>query len=484
MKNAGNTYEVVIGLEVHVQLSTASKIFCPDSTKFGNPPNFNTGPVSLGHPGTLPVLNRDVLRMAVKLGLATKSKINRNFYFSRKNYFYTDLPKGYQISQDTTPICIEGEVNVKTTDGNKKAIRLTRIHMEEDAGKSIHDLDPDFSLIDLNRAGVPLLEVVTEPDLRSSDEAYSFLYEIRKLARYLEISDGNMEEGSLRCDANVSLRKWGEKEYGTRTEIKNLNSLNNVKKAIVLEIKRQEAIIDAGEQVQRETLHYDIPNDMLIPLRSKEEAHDYRYFPEPDLPPVELTDDFIDEMRHELPSLPEEVHDKMITTYGLSEYDAGVLSEESAMAGYFFKTAEHALNYKSVANWLMGPVKSFLNEKKIPVSDYFLEPHKLAKVIAMAEEGIINQGTAIKKLFPLLEKYPGENPEKLASEHKLLSESDEDELRIIINTVLQNHPDKVNAYRKGKKGLTGFFMGQVMKLSGGKADPKITGEILNELLDN
>ncbi|MFP4059743.1 MAG: Asp-tRNA(Asn)/Glu-tRNA(Gln) amidotransferase subunit GatB [Bacteroidota bacterium] len=482
--NETEKYERVIGLEVHVQLSSLSKIFCSDATTFGNPPNFNTGPVSLGHPGTLPVLNKEVLKMAVQLGLATRSEISRNFYFSRKNYFYTDLPKGYQVSQDTTPVCLGGEIEIKNDAGGKKKIALTRIHMEEDAGKSIHDLNPDYSLIDLNRAGVPLVEIVTEPDLRSSGEAYQFLAEIRKLVRYLGICDGNMEEGSLRCDANVSLRPAGVEYYGTRTEIKNLNSLNNVKKAINLEVSRQKMILGKGGNVRRETLHYDTVNDMLIPLRSKEEAQDYRYFPEPDLTPVKISEEYIKTLQDQMPELPGEVYERMITEFGLSEYDAGVISEDALIAGYFMETASRTNNYKNIANWIMGPVKSYLNEKKLSIKEYFLQPDALAIIIDMIDKGIISHGIAVKKLLPLLEEDSGKDPGFLAKQHNLIMSSDTNELEEIARQVLNENPSKVKAYQKGKIGLSGFFMGQIMKKSGGKADPKLTREILNELLNN
>lgn len=477
-----NKYEAVIGLEVHAQLQTASKAFSADPVTYGESPNTMVSPVSLGHPGTLPVLNKNVLNLAIKMGLACKCKIREENHFARKNYFYADLPKGYQITQHTTPICTEGVVKIKTK-GVEKTINLTRIHIEEDAGKSIHDIDPFHTLIDLNRCGVPLIEIVSEPDLCSGDEAYQYLTEIRKLVRYLEICDGNMEEGSLRCDANISIRPKGSKTLGQKVEVKNMNSIRNVKRAIEHEIERQIAMAENGEEIIHETRSFDAVNGTTFSLRSKEEANDYRYFPEPDLPPVIVTQAWIEDMRTQMPPLPEELHQIYTTQMELSDYDAGVLSEEKPIALFFNELTQLTKNYKAAANWMIGPVKSFLNENAFELKDTGITPEQIAGIIQLIDEGKISFSAAAQKLFPELVKTKDADPAALAQQLNIIQESDTSAIEAIAKEALAAFPEKVEEYRSGKKGLLGLFMGEVMKRSKGKADPKVANQIVRELLE-
>jgi aspartyl-tRNA(Asn)/glutamyl-tRNA(Gln) amidotransferase subunit B len=402
MESVYDKYESVIGLETHIQLITNSKAYSSDSNEFGALPNTHVSTVTLGHPGTLPVVNNKIVEFAIKLGLAINSKIQKNIYFARKNYFYADLPKGYQITQDKTAICVGGDILIKDKEGQNKTINITQIHMEEDAGKSIHDQDPFNTLIDLNRAGVPLLEIVSEPELCNSTEADNYLREVRKLVRYLEICDGNMEEGSLRCDANVSVRLKGQKELGNRCEVKNMNSLRNVQKAIDFEIKRQIDIIDAGGEINTETRSFDSPTGTTFSLRSKELAHDYRYFPEPDLPPVVFIKESIDAIRKSLPQLPNELYAKFTGDYKLSEYDAINLTDNKGIALFYEELVGETNNYKSASNHIMGPVKSYLNTHKVAINKYPLPASKIAEVIALIDAGLISSSAATEKLYPLL----------------------------------------------------------------------------------
>jgi len=477
-------YEVVVGLEIHIQLLTNSKAYSSDSTAFGALPNSNVSPVSLGHPGTLPNFNRKTLAYGIKLGLACGSKIREENQFARKNYFYADLPKGYQITQDSTPLCNGGEILIKDEHEVPKSIGITRIHMEEDSGKSIHDLDPYHTLIDLNRAGVPLLELVSEPDIRSPQEAYNYLTEVRKLVRYLDICDGNMEEGSMRCDANVSVRKKGSTELGERTETKNLNSIRNVYRAIEFEAKRQIELIETGGSVQMETRGFDAVKGITTSQRSKEMAHDYRYFPEPDLQRIFVKDEEIETVKHELPPLPNEVFEKLTKTFGLSDYDAGVLTEDKEFALFFLELCEHTSNYKAAANWMNGAVKSYLNERAIHITELQIKPEQLAEIIAMVDAGSTSNTIANQKIFPALLEQPAISPKKLAEDNNWLQESDSDALTQFIDQALDKYPDKVEAYKAGNKNLMGLFMGEVMKSSKGKADPKLTSSLLKEKLEN
>jgi len=480
---ASEKYELVVGLEVHAQLSTLSKAFSPDSAAFGAAPNQHVSMVSLGLPGTLPFTNKKMVEYAVKLGLACKCRINPWNNFARKNYFYADLPKGYQISQDQEPICIGGYVPVRLSDGNRKNIAIHHIHMEEDAGKSMHDQHDAYSYIDLNRAGVPLLEIVSEPDLRSSEEAGLYLTELRKLLRYLEICDGNMEEGSMRCDANISVRLKGATTYGNRCEVKNLNSIRNVQRAIEHEFERQVAIIEDGGFIEQNTLNFNADTGETSVLRSKEMANDYRYFPEPDLMPVILTEEYINRVKQSLPALPEELYLIYTQQLGLSEYDATVLTSEKELALYFERLRAVTQNYKAAANWLMGPIKSYLNEHDLSMDELKLRPQALAGLIALIEEGKINNSIATQKLFPALLQNPDKNAEQLATELNLLISEDHDELEQFITDALNKFPDKVKEYKKGKKGVLGLFMGEIMKRSKGKIDPQKTNQLLIKALE-
>ncbi|CUU08258.1 aspartyl/glutamyl-tRNA(Asn/Gln) amidotransferase subunit B [Candidatus Kryptobacter tengchongensis] len=476
----GDKYEAVIGLEVHAQLLTNSKAFCGCSTKFGLPPNSNVCPVCLGMPGTLPVLNKKVVEFAIKLGLATHCKIRTYSIFARKNYFYPDLPKGYQISQYEEPICYDGYVEIELKNGEKKKIRLRRIHMEEDAGKSIHDQDID-TLIDINRCGVPLLEIVTEPDIRTPQEAALYLTKIRQLVQYLDICDGNMEEGSLRCDANVSVRLKGETRLGTKTEVKNMNSIKNVEKALEYEINRQIQILENGGTIVQETLLWDAVAGIVRPMRSKEEAHDYRYFPEPDLVPVVVSEEWIEEIKKSLPELPEEKRDRFIKQYGLPKYDAEVLTSSKALAEYYEQCVKFTDDYKSASNWIMVEVLRILNDKQIEISDFKVKPEFLARLINLVNEGKINQTTAKKILEEISET--GEDPESLIERKGLAQISDEKFIEEAVLKVLEDNKENVERYFAGKDKLFGYFVGEVMKLTKGKANPKIVNEILRKKLE-
>jgi len=474
-------YETVVGLEVHAQLLTASKLFCGDSASFGSEPNTNISPITLGHPGTLPLLNGKAVQYAIKLGLACHCEITRSNYFARKNYFYPDLPKGYQISQHTTPVCVGGYVSIKTADTEKK-IQLNRIHLEEDAGKSMHDVDPEATCVDYNRAGVALVEIVTEPCISGGEDAYAYLTELRKLLRYLGVCDGNMEEGSMRCDANISVRRKGEKKLGTKVEVKNLNSIRNVKRAIEFESQRLTGILLSGGEVMQQTRSFDAVNGNTFALRTKEEANDYRYFADPDLVPFNVTEKFISDIRSSIPSLPEERLELYIKKYKLPEYDARVLTEEKEFADYFEKIIAHTSNYKAASNWMIGPVKSYLNEHNISITEFSLAPSSVAELIQLSDDGKINFSTASSAIFPVLVKEPGKSASEIAVEKNLIQDADENDINNWVEQVLNNMPDKVSEYRKGKKGLIGLFVGEVKKVSKGKADPKLTNEILLQKL--
>lgn len=475
-------YEIVIGLEVHAQLSTLSKVFNGDSTEFGNLPNTNVSVHTLAHPGTLPRLNKKVVEYAIKMGLACGSQLSRFQYFDRKNYFYPDLPKGYQTTQDKTPICRGGGVRIKTKDGVEKTIGLTKIHMEEDAGKSMHLDGSTESLVDLNRAGVPLIEIVTEPEIRSTDEAYAFLTEVRKLVRYLEICDGNMEEGSMRCDVNISLRHFGAVEFGKKVEVKNLNSFNNVRKAIDLEYERQSKMLDAGEQIPSETRTFNTVDMQTYSLRTKEDLNDYRYFPEPDLQPLTLSEEWINAVKSQMPQLPNELFDKFTTQYKLSEYDANVLTDTKEIALYFDDLCQKTKAYKAASNWIMGPVKSYLNELTLHIKDFPVSTDKLAGIIELVESNKVSNSIATQKIYPELIKNPTKTAQQLAEEMNLIQESGSDFIKPLIEQVLDSMPDKVKEYKAGKTGLIGLFVGEVMKKAQGKADPKKTNQMVMEML--
>lgn len=474
-------YEMVIGLEVHAQLSTNSKMYAKESAAFGAAPNSQISPLTLGHPGTLPYVNENAIEFAIKMGLATNCKITSYNGFARKNYFYADLPKGYQITQDKTPICTDGYVEIEVDDKVKK-IGITRIHMEEDAGKSTHDLDPYNSLIDLNRAGVPLIEIVSEPDIRSAEEAYQYLFEIRKLLRYLEICDGNMEEGSMRCDANISVRIKGETALNERCEVKNMNSMRNVMRAIEHEFKRQVDIVERGGIIEQETRSFNALDASTFTLRSKENAHDYRYFPEPDLPPFIVTQENVSSIKEIMPKLSKAYFEEFTNQYQLSTYDAKILSEDKYIAQYYEAICQHTKEFKAAANWIIGPIKSFLNEQAIDITAFPIQAKTIATIIALIKDGKLNFASASQQLFPQLLQTPNEDVLKLAESLNIIQNSDTDSIQAIVEEVLNANQDKVAAYKNGKTGLMGFFMGQVMKKSQGKADPKLATKIIQELI--
>jgi len=477
-------YEAVIGLEVHIQLLTASKAYSNDAADYGAMPNTLVGVVSLGHPGTLPKVNKKVVEFAVKLGLAVDAQIRERNAYARKNYFYADLPKGYQITQDTTPICTGGKITIKLEDGSEKDIQITRIHMEEDAGKSIHDIDPFHTLVDLNRAGVPLLEMVSEPDIRSSEEAYKYLTEVRKLVRYLDICDGNMEEGSMRCDANVSVRIKGDKQFGRKVEVKNMNSIRNVQRAIEFEIRRQIEVLESGGEISQDTRSFDSSNGTTFLLRSKEMANDYRYFPEPDLPPVIVSKEFIQGIKINLPELPHVLIKRYQQELGLGEYDATNLTESRAFASYFNLLIKDCSNYKGAANWMLGPVKSYLNENGLSISQFSLSPGRLAALIHLVDQGKVSHTVAAQQLFPKLLTDTSLTPLHIAESLNLLQDSSTENLMEFVKSAVAKYPEKVEEYKNGKVGLIGLFMGEVMKMSKGKADPKVANSMMKDYLDS
>jgi aspartyl-tRNA(Asn)/glutamyl-tRNA(Gln) amidotransferase subunit B len=474
-------WELVVGLEVHAQLLTESKAYSADPNAYGDHPNTNISAVTLGLPGTLPVMNAKTVELAVRMGLACGCTIASRMHFARKNYFYPDLPKGYQITQDTTPICTGGNI-VYQSGGVEKVARLVRIHMEEDAGKSIHDVDPFNTLVDLNRAGVPLIEIVGEPDLRSSQEAYDYLVEVRRLVRYLDICDGNMEEGSLRCDANISLRPKGSSTFGTRTEVKNLNSFRNVQRAIEFEAQRQAEVLEAGGTVAQETRTFDAAKGTTASLRSKEMAHDYRYFPEPDLQPVTMSDAKKEAIRSAMPALPRELKAKYTGTFGLSSYDAAILTDDKETALYYEEVIATTAHHKAAANWVMGPVRSWINERGLTMKEFPIRAARLAGLVDVVEEGMVSRSLAAQQLFPLLLEHPGSAAE-LARAHDLVQMKNDGRIEELARAAMARYPDKVAAYRKGNKGLLGLFMGEVMKGTQGKADPRQANDVVKRLLD-
>lgn len=476
-------YQPVIGLEVHAQLLTKTKAFAWEATEYGAMPNTNISVVTLAHPGTLPKANKKAVEFSMKMGLACGCEITRYNFFDRKNYFYPDLPKGYQITQDRAPICKGGTVRIKKRDGSDKIVNLNRIHMEEDAGKSMHLAEEVDTLVDLNRAGTPLIEIVSEPDLRDSDEAYSFLTEIKKLVEYLDVCDGNMEEGSLRCDANVSVMLKGATEYGKKVELKNMNSFRNVQRAIEHEIKRQIDIIEAGGTFHSETRTFDATTGESKGMRTKEDMNDYRYFPEPDLQPIVISDDWLAAVKAEMPALPSELFDKFTKQYGLPEYDAFVLTDEKGMALYFDQICNHTKNYKAASNWMMGAVKMYLNELTLDIAQFPLKPEQIAELIALVDANKVSSSVAKDNIFPELIKNTGQSALAVAEKLNLIQQSDTGALQGFVDQVLEKFPAKVAEYKAGKVGLLGMFMGEVMKLSGGKADPKVTTELLKKKLD-
>lgn len=480
-KSIRDKYTVVVGLEVHCQLLTESKIYNTDSTAFGSEPNTNVSVITLGHPGTLPMLNRKVAEYAIRMGLACNCEISRFNIFDRKNYFYPDLPKGYQLTQDRTPICKGGYVTINTKEGEKN-VTLNRIHIEEDAGKSIHLQGEADTLVDFNRAGVPLIEIVTEPSIRSSEEAAAYLTEVRKIVRYLGICDGNMEEGSMRCDANVSVMLNGASEYGKKVEVKNMNSIRNVQHAIDHEVERQIALLEDGVPIVSETRTYNAGNGKTYGMRTKEELNDYRYFPDPDLSPMIVSEEWLASIRSAMPELPRQLQVRFVAQYGIPAYDAQVLTDSKDVAEYFESICRHTANYKAASNWVMGPVKSYLNEAGMSAAQFPVSPQAIADMIALIDDGKISFASASQKILPELISKAGESPIAVAEKMNLLQDSNQDTIGVIIDQVIREFPLKVEEFRNGKKGIVGMFMGEVMKRSQGKADPKMANELLTRKL--
>lgn len=470
-------FEAVIGLEVHAQLLTDTKIFCGCSTKFGNPANTNVCPVCLGHPGVLPVLNKKVVEYTVLMGLATNCTINERSTFARKNYFYPDLPKGYQISQFDLPICEFGYVEVKT-DVTKK-IGITRIHMEEDAGKSIHDQGFD-TLVDVNRCGVPLIEIVSEPDISSGEEAYQYLSNLKQIITYLGICDGNMEEGSLRCDANISIRPKGETELGTRTEVKNMNSFRNVQKAIDYEIDRQINLVEDGGKVVQQTLLWNADQNKATSMRGKEEAHDYRYFPDPDLTPILVDEEWQNEIKNSMPELPKKRKERFINELNLPEYDADVLTSQKDIADYYEEVLKQTSDTKIASNWVMGDVLKIINEQKLSFSDFPITPENLGKLVNLINSNKISSKIA-KDVFPIMLEE-NKDPEIIVKERNLIQITDTSAIESAIDLVISNNPSQVEEFKSGKEKVIGFLVGQAMKETKGKANPQMVNEILRDKL--
>ncbi len=473
-------FEPVIGLEVHAQLNTETKIFCGCTTKFGAPPNANTCPVCLGLPGVLPVLNRKVAEKAVSLALATNCKVSHTSTFDRKNYFYPDLPKGYQITQYEFPVAEHGYLDIETGKGEKR-IGITRIHLEEDAGKSSHDPIRPVSMVDLNRAGVPLTEIVSEPDLRTPEEAGAYLRKLHAIVRYIGVCDGNMEEGSFRCDANISVRPVGQEEFGTRTELKNLNSFKHVEKAIQFEINRQINLIENGGTVVQETRLWEPSANKTVSMRGKEDAHDYRYFPEPDLLPLIVSDEWVETARKELPELPDVKRARFEEEFALPPYDAGVITASRELADFFEAAASGVQNIKKLSNWIMGPLLGLLNAENMGVEGCRITAENFSSLIQLIEKDVINEKSA-KTVFDEM-AATGKAAKEIVEEKGLVQVTDTSAIESVIQGVIDNSPGEVAAYKNGKNKLFGFFVGQVMRESKGKANPKIVNEILRKLLD-
>lgn len=476
-------YEIIIGLEIHCQLLTESKMFCPEAALYGEQPNTVLSPVSYGHPGALPSINYNAYLYAIRACLATHCKVAESTYFARKNYFYPDLPKGYQITQDKTPIGLGGYINIRLKDNSSKRIGITRIHIEEDAGKSLHDQDLYDTLLDLNRAGVGLIEIVSEPDMRSPEEAATYVSEIRKLVRYISICDGNMEDGSLRVDVNVSVRPKGEQKFGKRVEIKNMNSISNLTKAIDYEAERQIKEIESGNIILQQTRTWDVAKGVTMIMRDKETADDYRYFPEPDLLPVFMGKQDIIAVEKTLPPLPEVLYPKYTQELGLSDFDAQVITEQRDVALYFEDLLTHNIEPKIAANWILGPVKNYLNEQAIDINQITIKPNILASLINLVSEGKVSLTIAKEYIFPLLPNAT-QTPFEIAKENNWLLSVNEDAIKVAIAQVLAEFPQKVVEFKAGKVGLLGFFVGKVMELTLKQADPKVINQLVRQALDS
>ncbi|MGE5521097.1 MAG: Asp-tRNA(Asn)/Glu-tRNA(Gln) amidotransferase subunit GatB [Candidatus Dadabacteria bacterium] len=482
MEKKTEEYEIVVGLEVHAQLLTKTKLFSADSTEFGKEPNTQVSPITLGHPGTLPKLNKEAVRLAVRLGIATNCDIVQRSFFARKNYFYADLPKGYQISQHTTPICRNGFLEVST--GNEKRnIRINRIHIEEDAGKSIHDEESEFSNVDFNRAGSPLVEIVSEPDIHSAEEAAEYVKNLRKLVRHLGVCDGNMEQGSLRCDVNISVRKKGDPKLGTKVELKNLNSIRFIRKAIEHESAEQIKQLEAGKRILQQTKGFNDLTGGTYVIRTKEDEDDYRYFPDPDLPPIVVSKEWIEEIKRDLPPTQQQIKQQLLDEYKLSEYDATLLSEDVELTDYYFRLVKETTNYKAAANWMIGPVRNYCVSNDLSLQEFAIEPHSIGQLIELIDKGNISYGIASQKVFDQLTKNPSTDIEEYIKQNNLLLQS-ADETDKLISIALNKHAEKITEYKKGKKGLISLFVGEVMKLSSGKANAKqVTEKIIEKLKD-
>ena len=478
IKRENNIYEVVIGLEVHAQVTSNSKLFSASSTKFGAEPNTQVSLVDAAFPGMLPVINEFCVKQAIKTGIGLKAKINKRSVFDRKNYFYADLPQGYQISQYKHPIVGEGKVILDMPSGQKE-VGIERLHLEQDAGKSIHDIDPNNTLVDLNRSGVALMEIVSKPDLRSPDEVNAYIKKLRSIMRYLGTCDGNMQEGSLRADVNVSVRKKGEKKFGTRCEIKNVNSIKFMEMAIDSEAKRQVELLESGKTIEQETRLFDTKKNETRSMRSKEEAHDYRYFPDPDLLPLELKKSFVDNLKKKLPELPDQKKGRFIKEFKLTPYESNVLVSEIEISKYFEEVIKNA-DIKLAKNWIIVELFAVLNEKNLDIKDSPVSPKSLASLINSISSGEIS-GKIAKKVFEIMVQT-GEESSKIIKEKGLKQQSDPKELEKIIIKVLENNSEKVSEYRSGKAKLYGFFVGEAMKASSGKANPKLVNDILKEKL--
>jgi len=476
-------YEITIGLETHVQLATVSKAFCGDSATFGGAPNTHVSAISLAHPGTLPKINKKAVEYAVRLGLALGCEISRFTAFDRKNYFYADLPKGFQTTQDKYPICIGGQVSITLPDKSSRTVQLHHIHLEEDAGKSMHDQDPFDSLIDLNRAGVPLLEIVSEPDMHNADEVVAYMESLRHLVRWLDISDGNMEEGSLRCDVNISVRPIGADQLGKRCEVKNINSMRFARKAIEFEATRQIALLEKGRKVVQETRGFDPATGQTYSLRDKEDAHDYRYFPEPDLPPMVLTESYINKVKSALPTLPHVLLEKFQRVYGLPAYDADLLTQERSTADFFERLiAANTALAKLASNLIINKLLPWTSDSGHDLNSCPVSTTQWLEYLTLINSGKVSASAAAQRLFPALLESPSGNPTALATTLGLLQNADADFLAQLADEVLARFPDKVKEYQNGKKGLIGFFMGEVMKAAKGSADPQATTKLLQEKL--
>ena len=475
-------FELVSGLEIHVQLNTQSKIFSSDSATFGAKPNEHISPVSLALPGALPKLNKEVTGKAIRMGLALNCTINQSNYFDRKNYFYADLPKGYQITQDNRPVCQNGYIDITLSDGTERRIGINRIHMEEDAGKSLHDQNDTYSYVDLNRAGVPLIEIVTEPDIRSAEEASLLLIEMRKLVRHLDVSDGNMEEGSLRCDANISIREKGITEFGTRCEVKNLNSIRNVRRAMEFEFNRQQEVIAEGGTIIQSTLTFDADQGTTAPMRTKEMANDYRYFPDPDLPPLYISDEWLAELKAAMPALPREITAKLVADFGITAAEAGIFADDAALLKYFNLALPRVNQPKSLINWLSGSIRALLSEQQITIENLKVSPGQIAAVINLVDEKKITQQIALQQLLPAIQSALEADVQQLAEQLNLLIVENNDELSGFADQVLAKFQPQVQAYKNGKKGVLGLFVGEIMKLAQGKADPQKINELLQDKL--